>query len=38
MTVKKSTKAAKPAEVKIKIKAKGSPSQVKNALSKIVKK
>jgi hypothetical protein len=34
MTVKKS----KPAEIKVKIKAKGSPAQVKNALSKIVKK
>lgn len=36
MTVKKSK--TKPAEIKIKIKAKGSPAQVKNALSKIVKK
>ena len=32
------TKKSKPAEVKLKIKAKGSPAQVKNALSKIVKK
>jgi hypothetical protein len=32
------TKKTKPAEVKVKIKAKGSPEQVKNALSKIVKK
>jgi hypothetical protein len=34
MTAKKS----KPAEIKVKIKAKGSPAQVKNALNKIVKK
>ena len=38
MTVKKPTKAAKPAEIKIKIKAKGSAAQVKTALSKVVKK
>ena len=35
MTTKPKTK---PAEIKVKIKAKGSPAQVKNALSKIVKK
>jgi hypothetical protein len=36
MTAKKSK--VKSAEIKVKIKAKGSPVQVKNALSKIVKK
>ncbi len=37
MAVKKPTKTKAP-EIKVKIKAKGSPAQVKNALSKIIKK
>ena len=38
MTVKKSTKAAKPAEAKLKIKIKGTPEKVAAGLKAIAKK
>ena len=37
MTTKKPVKSVKPAEVKVKIKAKGTPAQVKGAIKNIVK-